>query len=273
MNCEFWSTSDVRLKSVQIKKQGTIEDNENTLMVDFANMYIGGGWMDIGWVQEEILFLIFPELIFSIILFPWMKSNEAIVITGAKRYSNYEGYDWTLKFKSSHVDSQPLDSLKRIHRVITAIDATFLWGYESQIAQFTPPLVFRELNKAAIGFIGDKQELVVNKSKLKVSTGRWGWGVFHGNAELKFLLQWIATSINSREMDFFTFNSEDCSGVDQLYNIFKGKKIKDLISEILLFGDFVTEKIKTCSDEEARFMIDNWELSILSYLKDKMFNQ
>ena len=43
MNSEFWSTSDVRLKSVQIKKQGTIEDNENTLMVDFANMYIGGG--------------------------------------------------------------------------------------------------------------------------------------------------------------------------------------------------------------------------------------
>ena len=37
-------------------------------MVDFANIKIGGGVLRNGCVQEEILFLIFPEAIMSILI-------------------------------------------------------------------------------------------------------------------------------------------------------------------------------------------------------------
>ena len=172
----------------------------------------------------------------------WNK-NEAIVITGVKRYSNYEGYDWTLKFKSSYKDAQPLDSFGRIRRVITAIDAKSLSSYDLQINQFSTSLILRELNKATIGFSGYLHELEVNDLKLKVSTGRWGWGVFHGNAELKFLIQWIASSYNERDMEFFTFNSEDCNSLHELYEIYSWKCVGDLITDLLIFGDFVQKKL------------------------------
>ena len=44
-------------------------------MVDFANSSIGGGALRKGCVQEEILFLIFPEAYVSIFLVPKMKDN------------------------------------------------------------------------------------------------------------------------------------------------------------------------------------------------------
>lgn len=37
-------------------------------MVDFANKNIGGGVLGFGSVQEEILFVIHPELIVSVLL-------------------------------------------------------------------------------------------------------------------------------------------------------------------------------------------------------------
>jgi len=54
------------LCEVEIREEGKIEEAENTLMIDFANKYIGGGVMDSGMVQEEILFLVYPELLLSV---------------------------------------------------------------------------------------------------------------------------------------------------------------------------------------------------------------
>ena len=45
---DFWTKSDKHLKQVTIKEEGRIEDGEDTVMVDFANMYIGGGCMGPG---------------------------------------------------------------------------------------------------------------------------------------------------------------------------------------------------------------------------------
>ena len=49
-------------------------------MTDFANKYIGGGALHGGCVQEEILFLIFPELYVSMLFCEVMSPIEAIVI-------------------------------------------------------------------------------------------------------------------------------------------------------------------------------------------------
>lgn len=52
------------------------------LQVDFANQYVGGGVTSAGLVQEEIRFLINPELIVSRLFTEALDHNECLIITG-----------------------------------------------------------------------------------------------------------------------------------------------------------------------------------------------
>ena len=50
--------------------------------LDFANMYIGGGELGHGLVQEEIRFLLCPELIVSRLFTEVLDANECLIIKG-----------------------------------------------------------------------------------------------------------------------------------------------------------------------------------------------
>lgn len=50
--------------------------------VDFANMYLGGGVLGHGCVQEEIRFLICPEMIISRLFTECLNSKECLIMTG-----------------------------------------------------------------------------------------------------------------------------------------------------------------------------------------------
>lgn len=52
------------------------------LQVDFANQFVGGGVTGSGLVQEEIRFLINPELIVSRLFTEALDHNECLIITG-----------------------------------------------------------------------------------------------------------------------------------------------------------------------------------------------
>lgn len=67
-----------------------------------------------GMVQEEILFMIMPELFISKVLCTKMEDNEAIVVTGAKRFSKYTGYSHKTTFAGVFEEDQTLDELNRI---------------------------------------------------------------------------------------------------------------------------------------------------------------
>lgn len=58
--------------------------------VDFANKYVGGGVLGSGCVQEEIRFLICPELIVCRLFVEVLDANEVLLVTGAEAYSNYK---------------------------------------------------------------------------------------------------------------------------------------------------------------------------------------
>lgn len=49
-------------------------------------------------MQEEIRFAICPELTVSMLLCAYMKDDEAIILTGAERFSNYKvlSFRWVL---------------------------------------------------------------------------------------------------------------------------------------------------------------------------------
>lgn len=42
-------------------------------------------------LQEEILFMIYPELIAGMLFLPAMMENEAVEIVGAEQFSSYSG--------------------------------------------------------------------------------------------------------------------------------------------------------------------------------------
>ena len=54
------------------------------LQVDFANQFVGGGVTSSGLVQEEIRFLINPELIVSRLFTEALDYNECLIITGQR---------------------------------------------------------------------------------------------------------------------------------------------------------------------------------------------
>ena len=53
-----------------------------SLQVDFANKFVGGGVTSAGLVQEEIRFLINPELIVSRLFTEALGHDECLIITG-----------------------------------------------------------------------------------------------------------------------------------------------------------------------------------------------
>merc|ERR1712223_2024618 len=140
-----WDKSDKKLLNLRIDSKGTIEDVQNMgmLEVDFANAYIGGGVLGHGCVQEEIRFLICPELIISRLFTERLQDNEVLVIEGFERYSNYTGCASTFKFSGDH-KYHPLDNMQgRIPSTLVAMDAL---KFRSRADQFQRNNIDRELN-------------------------------------------------------------------------------------------------------------------------------
>lgn len=78
-----WDVAQETLSGFHVSSEGTIEkEGMGFLQMDFANRFIGGGVLNWGCVQEEIRFIICPELIASCLFTEMMEPNEALVITG-----------------------------------------------------------------------------------------------------------------------------------------------------------------------------------------------
>merc|ERR1719215_2164005 len=71
---------------------------------DFANMFIGGGVLSGGCVQEEIRFSICPELCVTMLVCPCMLEEEAIQVLGGEQFSKYTGYMFSMRYGGDHRD-------------------------------------------------------------------------------------------------------------------------------------------------------------------------
>ncbi|ESQ51770.1 hypothetical protein EUTSA_v10016696mg [Eutrema salsugineum] len=150
---DIWSKSDVSLCAFKVHSSGLIEDqSNNALEVDFANKYLGGGALNRGCVQEEIRFMINPELIAGMLFLPRMDDNEAIEIVGAERFSCYTGYASSFRFAGNYIDKKAMDSFKRRRTRIVAIDALCA----PKMRHFKDICLLREINKALSGFLNHR---------------------------------------------------------------------------------------------------------------------
>ncbi|KAF9210312.1 hypothetical protein BGZ59_009603 [Podila verticillata] len=209
------SQGTFKLSSVVVDTVNGLETApQGALQLDFANKNIGGGALDRGAVQEEIRFMICPEMIVSRLFSQPMQANEAILIKGIEQYSDYIGYSKSFEWFADHRDNTPRDKLGRRQREICAIDAKPFKSKVSRIGQFDKPLVLREINKAIVGFRpspinasewglvpqleGNSESTGSSMVPRAIATGNWGCGAFGGHLQLKFILQWIAASVSSK---------------------------------------------------------------------------
>ncbi|CAJ2639162.1 unnamed protein product [Trifolium pratense] len=252
-NANFWSTSVMPLCRFEVHSSGLIEDHSSEAVeVDFANEYLGGGALRRGCVQEEIRFMISPELIAGMLFLPSMADNEAIDIVGVARFSSYKGYASSFRFSGDYMDDKDVDALGRRKTRIVAIDALCGPG----MRQYREKYLLREINKAFCGFLQQSKyqqykkipqenfdavtstsmetsegensyqdirnshndSVMMEKSNdIGVATGNWGCGAFGGDPEVKTIIQWLAASQAQRPfIAYYTFGLGELQKLDKV---------------------------------------------------------
>jgi len=227
----YWLQSTKQLTNLYITSDGTIEDDgDGMLQVDFANKFIGGGVLGHGSVQEEIRFLICPELLLSQLFSEKMLHTEAIIITGVERFSNYSGYANSFEWKGVHLDVTPVDENNRRYTTVVAIDALY---YSDPKNQFKTKNLRRELHKSFAGFSWGQDSECFN---VAIATGNWGCGAFRGDCHLKSLLQLMSAAQANRDVAYFTFG--DTKLLDSIYSMHTFLKSQNItvgeVSRILI---------------------------------------
>ncbi|EFH57460.1 poly (ADP-ribose) glycohydrolase family protein [Arabidopsis lyrata subsp. lyrata] len=244
---DSWANSVTPLCSIEVHTSGAIEDQPGeALEVDFADEFFGGLTLSYDTLQEEIRFVINPELIAGMIFLPRMDANEAIEIVGVERFSRYTGYGPSFQYAGDYTDKKDLDIFKRRKTRVIAIDAMPGPG----MGQYKLDALIREVNKAFSGYMhqckykidvmhqpealsshvpltSDSASQVIESSdrwcidheekKIGVATGNWGCGVFGGDPELKIMLQWLAISQSGRPfMSYYTFGLQALQNLNQV---------------------------------------------------------
>lgn len=229
-----WSKCKETLTTVVAHTEGRIEDEgKDSIQIDFANKFIGGGVLNYGCVQEEIRFCISPECLVSRYLCESLSDNESLLIIGTERYSKYSGYASSTQFSGPYEDSSEIDEKYRRKSVISAIDAIHF--YKPDI-QFQPKLIYREINKAYVGFLCRDDCNYIKQ--MDIATGNWGCGAFKGDKSLKFFIQLVAATLSKRKLVYYTFGDEQLANNINEINAFLQKqnaKVCDIVRALLTF--------------------------------------
>ncbi|XP_072483465.1 poly(ADP-ribose) glycohydrolase isoform X2 [Notamacropus eugenii] len=258
-----WERCEKKLTRLHVTYEGTIEGNgQGMLQVDFANRFVGGGVTSAGLVQEEIRFLINPELIVSRLITEVLDHNECLIITGTEQYSEYIGYAETYRWARSHDDKSEMDDWQRRCTEIVAIDALHFRRY---LDQFVPEKIKRELNKAYCGFF---RPGVSSANLSAVATGNWGCGAFGGDSRLKALIQILAAAAAERDVAYFTFGDSELMRDIYSMHTFLTERGQTVGQVYKLLLRYYNEECKSCSSSGPDVKLYPFIYSILDSYAD-----
>ena len=216
---------------------------------------IGGGVLGSGCVQEEIRFIISPELICSLLFTAEMKDNECIIVKGSERYCNYSGYSSSFDFNGPYHDNSSIDVENNcLNSFVVAIDALqFVYKRENQ---YSRKAIKRELDKAFCGFaksVFDKE----GEELIPIATGNWGCGVFGGFFDLKVLIQLMAAAHAGRSVKYFTFKEPGLSSAIKdihQYLIQHKLTVSQVYKSLLVFCKVIQNKKIVNSEENIEYI-------------------
>uniref|UniRef100_A0A1B6C9X7 poly(ADP-ribose) glycohydrolase n=1 Tax=Clastoptera arizonana TaxID=38151 RepID=A0A1B6C9X7_9HEMI len=197
--CSNWKNETKQLPNLHVSSAGAIEEQGlGFIQMDFANKFVGGGVLSRGCVQEEIRFVICPELIAARLFTECLDDTEVLIVTGIERFSNYKGYSDSFQWAGNYQDNTASDSYNRRYCTVVACDA--LCFLDANV-QYAKPNIVRELNKAYSGFSWGSQD----GCNTSIATGNWGCGAFRGDPYLKAFIQLMAAGKAGRDVAYFTF--------------------------------------------------------------------
>lgn len=122
-----WDTCKYPLCRATVEPTKKIEEANNMLQVDFADRMVGGGVLNDGCLMEEIRFITCTELLVARLFTQSLSKDEVLVVTGAEKYSQYDGYSNDFRFKGPIKNDwglQPVDNLGRTYLQTVAMNAT-----------------------------------------------------------------------------------------------------------------------------------------------------
>jgi len=249
-NEEAWEECEEKITVAEILSEGGIEDARDALQVVFSDNKLGDQVLQLPATQQQIMSLIHLELMISILFCEELESEETIRVYGAGRYSNYTGYSDTFAFAGPYTEDK--GKVDRQHVIMDAGK----YNSKQVKSQFDKGWVLRELKKAYSGFIQPEEE-----NGRRVATGRWGCGVFKGNPQLKFIIQWLAASRAHRGIVFYTFEDAANFNVEErekILNHYTGKEVKELYNDLRQAAmDMQIEKMKAETIQEEVMLAES----------------
>lgn len=198
-----WQNCNLKLSSIKfhVTTHGKIEESHGMLQVESANRYVGGGVFGSGCFDEEIRFVINPEMIVAKLFTESFNDNEALIMIGCEQFNVYDGYATSFRWTGDFVDKTPTDLYRRRKCQVVAIDSLM---YTNIYEQFDEKHNRRELNKALAGFRKNNLE-----DKAPIASGLWGCNIFNGNPVRTALIQLMACTVVHRNIAIFTYGATD----------------------------------------------------------------
>jgi hypothetical protein len=185
------------LSSITLHPLGeSIDDQHDMVRLDFANRWIGGGALSGGAVQEEITFAQCPALN----VLRWYQSRlghaESVVVTDYRQYGCVMPgtYGSLLRYGEAFCPPRPC---RGALLAVDALDFRF-----DTVDECSQAAIYREVMKLVSGLSSPALMVLT-----EVAGGNWGCGVFGGDYELKFLIQWAACGVAGKTLHYFPFDN------------------------------------------------------------------
>ena len=221
-------------------------------IVNFANKNFQTGEIIPSATQEEVLFCVRPELYIAMFICQCVYKNEIVIISGAYKLMETEGYLNTFKFKKfkENIFFSSYNFKENDNENVLCLDATYMSHYSIDS-------VIQDISKfySACNYCSKKYE------NPGISTGSWGCGAFGCDKAHKFLQQLICSNANKVKLSFSTFGNQNYrnSLIRLLKAVVKYKpKVNDLYKLMIGFKGNIDEEFHEYLKEQLgdKFDID-----------------